>query len=402
MSNKRIKVDELKLGMFIVELDISWIKSPFFRHKRLITKNEDIKLLKRAGVKELVIDMEKSEVVADESKKTKNKSVEKKTKVDAGPITIKQEVKAATKVKKEVMNAVNSLTAQVENGEPIELDVVSPIINKTIESLERNNQALLTLLHQGRKDSKLASHTFGVFTLAMILAKEQNLSKPDTEALGLAAMLHDSGWSKLPANLFAKGKKYTSSECTLARQHIVILEKILDKSDSIPEITRVIIQQHHELGDGSGFPKALKLAKIHPLARMLTICDIYDECVHGLGERRGMVAANAISEIFKLGKKGVLDEALTRFLAKTMGVYPLSSGVLLDNGEKALVIETNRDDPLLPTIKIYYDKLGNPKPKPVIVRLGKQKGERILKIDSVIDPQDPKVDPAGLLNLGEA
>ena len=42
MALKRINIQDLKLGMFVSELDISWVKSPFFRHKRLIVKQEDI------------------------------------------------------------------------------------------------------------------------------------------------------------------------------------------------------------------------------------------------------------------------------------------------------------------------------------------------------------------------
>lgn len=409
MTTKRIDIDELQPGMFITELDISWIKSPFFRHKRLISKIDDIKLLKKAGVKKILIDLDKSEQARtdamDSPPEVREKGAEEIAhKAEAGdkPTTLEAELKAATNVKRDVVNAVNSLNLHVENGEPLKLDVLAPIVDKTIASLERNDQALLTLLHQGCKDSNLASHTFGVFTLAMFMAKEQNLSEIETESLALAAMLHDSGWSKLPGNLFAKGKKFSEPESALVKLHITILEKVLEKSELVPQQVRLIIRQHHELGDGSGYPQQLALCEIDPLARLLTICDVYHEFVHGIGECGGMVATKAISEIYKLGQKGVLDPAFTALLAKTMGVYPLGSGVLLDNGEKGVVIETNRTDPLSPIVKVVYGINGYPKLKPNVVRLDKQKRGIKIKIDSVIDPHDPRVDPAGILNLGEA
>ncbi len=30
VGHKKITIDELQIGMFIIDLDISWIKSPFF------------------------------------------------------------------------------------------------------------------------------------------------------------------------------------------------------------------------------------------------------------------------------------------------------------------------------------------------------------------------------------
>ena len=433
MTTKLINIDELKTGMFIAELDVSWIKSPFFRHKRLISKIDDIKLLKKAGVKNVLIDLDKGiDFQQTDSSSVDSSSVdsvrtdrvaEKKTKstidkspiVDvepevipvilpsvaspSAPVSIQKEMKAATSIKNEVVNAVNTLNRQVEKGGAICVDAMSPIIDKTIESLQRNDQALLTLLHQSRRDGKLAAHTFGVFTISMLLAEELKLSDPDTEALALAAMLHDSGWSKLPSNLFAKGKKYSSAESKLVAQHIPILEKILGDTEAVSDTSRLIIHQHHELGDGSGYPQKLILKDINPLSRILTICDVYDELVHGIGESPGMVAANAVSKIYRSGKNGLFDEAMTAVLAKSMGVYPLGSGVLLNSGEKGVVIETNRDDPLAPVVKIHYDRTGQVMPNPKIIHLGCQSGDVVLSIDTVIDPHDSKVDPAGVLHL---
>jgi hypothetical protein len=57
---KKIPISELRPGMFILELDISWLQSPFLRHRRRIENNNDILLLKQAGVRLVSIDLEKS------------------------------------------------------------------------------------------------------------------------------------------------------------------------------------------------------------------------------------------------------------------------------------------------------------------------------------------------------
>ncbi len=58
---KRISVDQLTPGMFVVKLDRPWLKTPFLFHKRMIKDPAEIALLKRHGVREVVIDLAKGE-----------------------------------------------------------------------------------------------------------------------------------------------------------------------------------------------------------------------------------------------------------------------------------------------------------------------------------------------------
>ncbi len=55
-TRKRIPIDRIKPGMFVVGLDRSWLETPFFFHRKLITSDSDIELLKRHGIHEVEID----------------------------------------------------------------------------------------------------------------------------------------------------------------------------------------------------------------------------------------------------------------------------------------------------------------------------------------------------------
>jgi|MudIll2142460700_1097286.scaffolds.fasta_scaffold07242_3 HD-GYP domain-containing protein (c-di-GMP phosphodiesterase class II) len=56
---KKISVDELKVGMFIVNLGRSWISHPFFRNQLKIDSPKKIEKLKKCGIPEVFIDPER-------------------------------------------------------------------------------------------------------------------------------------------------------------------------------------------------------------------------------------------------------------------------------------------------------------------------------------------------------
>ncbi|MFO0768170.1 MAG: DUF3391 domain-containing protein [Nitrospiraceae bacterium] len=58
-STKRITIDQLKPGMFVVAMDQPWYRTPFLFHKRLIAGPDDIDQMRRHGIHEITIDIER-------------------------------------------------------------------------------------------------------------------------------------------------------------------------------------------------------------------------------------------------------------------------------------------------------------------------------------------------------
>ena len=52
---RKISIDELTIGMYVAAIDVSWFKTPFLFHKRLIRQSEDIALLKEYGTDKMIV-----------------------------------------------------------------------------------------------------------------------------------------------------------------------------------------------------------------------------------------------------------------------------------------------------------------------------------------------------------
>ncbi|MCU7834331.1 MAG: DUF3391 domain-containing protein [gamma proteobacterium symbiont of Taylorina sp.] len=419
---KKITIDELEVGLFIVEMDISWIKSPFLLHRRAIKTKNDIILLKKAGVKCLTIDLNKSQLIETENDssgsdikdnlendpiiaesspmQTQEAGVSNSQKLDEPSVLLSEEINRATILKKQANESFQQINEAVKSNQAISIEKISPVIDETVSSLLRNSQALLTLMNLKRYEEKLFSHSFSVMTLALTLAIKDGVEDEDLKILGMAALLHDIGWAQLPLNLFGQNRKYSDNELKVVRQHLKISNVIVSRSDDIHERSKRLILLHHERSDGSGYPDGLTQGQLDPLARILILADYYDEMIHGLLDKPGLISAEALKFLYKESIQKKLDKYYVEMLIKLLGIYPLCSAVELTSKEKGVVIEVARDKPLEPVVRILYSSDGNALAEPSIINL--QKDDKSRQIKSVINCLDENVDPHNLLVMAQA
>ncbi|WP_214660596.1 HD-GYP domain-containing protein [sulfur-oxidizing endosymbiont of Gigantopelta aegis] len=423
---KKISINELLVGMFIVKMDVSWIKSPFLLHRRAIKSKNDIILLKKSGVKLLTIDLDKSQIdsehdvgenTASENDSTKKSSPDTQFQendaeepkvtplefsaddIDKSSLALSEELNNAVVLKEQANKAFNEINNLVKDNQPVSIKQLEPVIDDTISSLLRNSQALLTLMHLKRSDAKLFSHSFSVMSLALTFAIKDGVTGDDLKTLGLAALLHDIGWAQLPLNLFGKAKKYSENENKVVLQHLKIADIIISKSDGIPYAVKQLMSKHHERIDGSGYPNALKGEQLDNLAKILIMTDYYDELVHGLLDQPGLIPSEALRLLYKETVQNTQDKEHVELLIKLLGIYPLTSAIELTSGEKGLVVEVNREKPLVPVVKIIYSKSGHVLPTALKVDLEKDPLKRQIK--TIVDLSNKTADPNNLLLVEE-
>ncbi len=404
---KKITIDQLVIGAFVAKMDISWLDSPFLGNTRLIKKQSEIDKLRAAGAREVVIDISKgidinvAEAVVVEVPKVEREVEQEPKPRETRKPSVQQEMGAAVHIRNQVKKAIDQLHAAIRVDAKIDSSSFLPLVDTTIQSLARNDQALLSLVHISRKSQKLADHSFGTFCLSLNLALSADIPSEQREQLGLAALFHESGWAGLPLNLMGKRTRYTKGEASLVERHTLISEKTLKKYN-LPELTLRIIAEHHERLDGSGYPHKLKSADIHPLTQLFSVVDVYEERVHQLLDSPGMLATNALKSLYREAEAGMYSPTIVASFINMLGIYPPTTAVVLNTGEKAVVREVRAESPLLPIIKIYYDKAGRAYDEPIVIDLMDTEvnsDERV--ISSVLDLQLENSDPTKCLLVTE-
>jgi PAS domain S-box-containing protein len=161
-------------------------------------------------------------------------------------------------------------------------------------SLEQTIQVIADTIEE--RDPYTAGHQRRVAGICSQIALELGLSNERIEGLHLAATIHDLGKIGIPSEILAKPRRLNAIEFNLIKEHPIIGFNIL-KDVSFPWPIAQIIQQHHELIDGSGYPLGLKGDELLLESKILTVADIVEAMASHRPYRAALGIEAALSEI---------------------------------------------------------------------------------------------------------
>jgi HD-GYP domain-containing protein (c-di-GMP phosphodiesterase class II) len=150
------------------------------------------------------------------------------------------------------------------------------------------------LLGLYRHDQSLYSHCLNTSLLGMSFGKHLGLPDQKIRDLGRGALLHDIGMTRVPAPILAKKGKLSDDEWELVKKHPYAGYIMLKTFSLMGREALLMVLQHHENGDGSGYPDGLTMVKIHPLARVMRLLDSFEALVSPRSWRSGHLPSQAL------------------------------------------------------------------------------------------------------------
>jgi putative nucleotidyltransferase with HDIG domain len=148
------------------------------------------------------------------------------------------------------------------------------------------------------KDHTTGDHLQRVRVYALELAKDLELSAPETEALKAASVLHDIGKLAVPEHIISKPGKLTPEEFEKMKIHPIVGAEILEQV-RFPYPVAPIVRCHHEKWDGSGYPDGISGGAIPIGARILAAVDCLDALASDRQYRRALPLDQAMAYVEK-------------------------------------------------------------------------------------------------------
>lgn len=138
-----------------------------------------------------------------------------------------------------------------------------------------------------RYDQNLYSHSLNTSLLCMAFANYLGWEDRKICELGRGALLHDLGMVRVPASILTKTDRLSEEEWEVVKKHPHQGFVLLKTMSPMSREALLIVLQHHENGDGSGYPEGLKMARIHLLARVMRLIDSFEALVSPRSWRLG-------------------------------------------------------------------------------------------------------------------
>ena len=347
MNQIKITVNQLKIGMYVSNLDRSWIETPFLFQGFYIKDKAAIEELAKY-CKYVFVDIDQGAAPDTHDSAVSLGNTPK-------PVPVEEELPRAQQMQARVSQEFNKLIDTIKNGGEVDVKAITKEVEVMVEGCMRNPDAYLLLSKLKSKDDYTYGHCLSSSIFAVMMGKQMGLNKNELEELAFGHMFFDIGKLKLPTELINKEGDYTPEEKIQVRNHVLHSMGILNSMKGIKPSTIDITLNHHERHDGSGYPNGLKGNQIPLYARIAGIIDTYDALTSRRPYSKPYTHDEAIHSLYYSKDREFQKDILETFI-QCLGTYPSGSLVELNTGEVGIVLQQNRISRLRPKIMLVLNR----------------------------------------------
>jgi HD-GYP domain-containing protein (c-di-GMP phosphodiesterase class II) len=350
----KLGVGDLRSGMFVSMLDRPWSETPFLFEGFEIQTDADIEVI-RKYCEFVYVDLSRTHVV--------------RVKIEDGPlnsfaidrqISLEAEIHSAEQTKQETSNLVKSFMDELRFGKSVDVQLAKSAVSNCVASIMRNPDAMMFMMQMQEKTPFTSEHAFNVCVYSIILGRMIGLEEKKLEDIGTCGLLHNIGNIEIPEEILLKKEPLTEEEFEIIKQHTVYGRDILMSGRNIYAGAVDVAYAHHELLDGSGYPRGLSDTQIHRYCRIVAIVDKYEAISKSSVYKPAKNHLEAVNILNALADSNKIDKKLTTSFIDYLGFYPPGTIVQLTSGEIAVVVKSDAANRLRPQVLVVRNVDGNP------------------------------------------
>lgn len=263
--------------------------------------------------------------------------------------SVEEEVAPARVAYERTSEVLGKLADDVWAGQPVEVDRVQEVVDEMVESMVRNPDALMWVARLREKDITTYAHGLQVAVYLVAFGRHLGFPRAELAQLGTIGLLLDIGKIRLPRELLEKQGRLTLAEFEMVKSHVALGLEILSSTPNWPPEVIEGIAQHHERMNGSGYPLGLRGEKIGIFGRMAGIGDCFAALTKSRPYAEAVSSYEALRSITSWGGD-YFHAPLTEQFVQAIGVFPVGSLVELSTGEVAVVVSHNKVRRLKPRV----------------------------------------------------
>lgn len=381
-----VPTDLLCTGLYVVELDRPWIETPFLFQGFRITCDEELSVL-RETCRHVYIDPRRSERDSIQALRDAAARRKARPKVESLPLSgdrfrkpspraldkssgalfmdvaepdrkrFRTLVQAARASRHQATVAITGALQAARMGKALDLVGVREAVEGLTELALSDPSASLWLSRLREKSDLEARHAVNTCVLSLAFGAHLGMRPKQLRRLGLGALLHDIGKTRIPLEILNKPERLDLQELDVMRRHPYEGVELLEASGHFEREILDMVLLHHERWRGQGYPHGMLGETVPRHALIVGLMDCYDAMTSDRPHRDAMSPEKAMQLIYDGAKENFGVELVQEFI-RCIGIFPVGSVVELDNGAHAVVVGSKPGCGLWPTILLVRNPDG--------------------------------------------
>ncbi len=236
-------------------------------------------------------------------------------------------------------------------GKTPEIREFRELSEKLVDHVKINPSLPIILLSHPTSGNNLYNHICYATFFSVQIGTYMELGRPKLIDLGMASFFADLGMASITSEVLAKETPLTEVELKTIKKHPIVGYQVLTQKLKLKSSLAIVCLQHHENADGTGYPQRLLSNQIEELTKIYTIADHFSAMIFPRPHRPAFLPYDAMKTLIS-ENVSKYDLKLVRLFLNKLSMFPVGSGVILSDGRSGLVIESNKDKPLRPIIRV--------------------------------------------------
>lgn len=308
-----------------------------------VTRHDVVEKLEAAGVAAFELGPPQDEEDSDHLRRAK----------EAAKRTYSQSVA----VTRDVMNSVRM-------GQAPNIKKIKRVVQTIVDQILNEETSLLGLTTIRDYDEYTFTHSVNVCIFSVALGRRLGLSRRQLFDLGMAALFHDIGKSRVPLQVLNKAEGLTEEDWRWLAAHpwlgVLALFQMRGQQE-LPYRAMVVAYEHHMKNDLTGYPRSIRPRTQSIFSKIVAVADGFDAATSRRAYQTVPLSPAAVLAGMRDNPRRGFDPVVVKGFINLVGVYPVGTLVVLDTFELAIVHAVNPNPTAIsrPLVRIVSDDRGN-------------------------------------------